>query len=315
MSFPQRQLATTTRLRQEFAESPSSDGEVSVPVPQDSPPVNRARTIVLLHLAKEALPSEVEAYFESSGFEITRMSLQLNRYNLMNRGHCYIELASEEQAKRAIETLQYKEFIGRPLSVQMINGTFSWVTLNSDGYLTENASEAVKPLIEARRVTVHGQVPFWKNNDDNTPYWKVAPVIIQEHMGKFGIERISRVSRFEKRGQGNLRILATVDFTTKKGADEAVEALHNSKINDRKVQLVITEIAAWAAHQLAKIDPETLATLQEKGLASKEKWVKISDLRDNEAAGQSTDSNFVPKWARGKKHLKLQPWNKSKPEE
>ena len=86
-------------------------------------------------------------------------------------------------------------------------------------------------------------------------------------MGDYGLEAISAFQPFHGDKQPDPRFLCFIDFKTKTGADQAVQALHDSEIEGRRVWLQNVVLAPWRAHQIGKVDPSVLAMLQEQGIA------------------------------------------------
>jgi RNA recognition motif-containing protein len=207
------------------------------------------------------------------------LQLRLDRFTFQNDHRCFIEFASEEQAQKAIETLNGVEFMDNKLVVKPMREDFVWkrpVPEDGGGYdgrhfydQGANASEALKPLLEGRRMLFSVQPPGWEEQDSSVRHNKFAKQVIDERFGKYGIEAISSLAPFFGDMKPHPRMLCFLDFTTKEGAQQAAEAIHETEIHGRKVWLKPSILAPWRAHQIGKVVPALLAELQEKGIASK----------------------------------------------
>jgi RNA recognition motif-containing protein len=207
--------------------------------------------------------------------------MKIDRFTFHNDSRCYIELASEEEARKAIELLHDTEFMHRTIRVTPVKEDFVWGTegKREDGrrsrFLIANArgpSEALKPLFEGRRMMFSVQPPGWTAEDSSISLNKFGASVIEEHLGKYGIEAIGSLQPFFGDKGSHPRMLCLMDFTTKSGADQAVQAVHETDIKGRKVWLRPSVQAPWRAHQVGKVDAGLLAELQAKGLASTEPY-------------------------------------------
>jgi hypothetical protein len=214
-------------------------------------------------------------------FHSTNLQLRLDRFTFHNDKRCFIELASEEQAKKAIEILHDTEFMHNNIVVLPLKEDFVWgsgkdkVNGHLSRFFHENEtspSEALKPLLEGRRMLFSVQPPGWVETHSSIGHNKYATKVIEDHLGKYGIEAIGGLQPFYGDMKPHPRMLCFLDFTTKSGADQAVQAVHDTDIEGRKVWLRPSVLAPWRAHQIGKVDQALLAQLQEKGLASTEPY-------------------------------------------
>lgn len=207
----------------------------------------------------------------------------MDRFTFQNDTMCFVELGSEEQVTEAVQSLndsafQTKTIIAKPLRKDFIWGPASAQTDASSGlrYFYDdgnNAHEAVKPLIEGRRMMLSVQTPGWGAQDIKVgPRNKVAEEIINQYFGKFGIEAIGGLRPFYGDKKENPRLLCFLDFKTRKGADQAVAAYHDTEIEGRRTWLKPSDPAPWRAHQIGKVDKALLAELQDKGLLPRETY-------------------------------------------
>jgi hypothetical protein len=211
----------------------------------------------------------------------TNMQLRLDRFTFQNDQRCFVEFASEEQAQKAVQTLNEAEFMHRNLIVAPLKEDFVWGSTSEKAtgrnprffHIQDmSPSEALKPLLEGRRKMFSVQTPGWGEPNSSVSHNKIANQHIQEHLGKFGIEAVSGLAPFHGDKKSHPRMLCYIDFTTKSGADQAVQTVHETDIDGRKIWLTQPIMAPWRAHQVGKVDQALLGELQEKGLASTEPY-------------------------------------------
>jgi RNA recognition motif-containing protein len=205
----------------------------------------------------------------------TNSQLRLDRFTFFNDKRFFVEFASEEQAQMALETLDGVEFMDKKLSVKPLKKDFVWgrVTHPDSGrssrfFYEHDAAEGLKPLLEGRRMIFSVQPPGWLEDDSSVRHNKFALEVIEEYLGKYGVEAIGGMSPFFGDMKPHPRMLCLLDFTTTRGAEQAVEAIHETEIHGRKVWLQSSVASSWRAHQIGKVAPALLAELQEKGNAS-----------------------------------------------
>ncbi|KAF2127385.1 hypothetical protein P153DRAFT_295453 [Dothidotthia symphoricarpi CBS 119687] len=268
VAIPQRQFTAGARFLEGYVQTPSSEAE-------------RARSLALLMLPKRATKSEIEAFLQKAGVDIKRMQLRLDRFTFHNDTICFVELANEKQAQDAANRLNGKILLEKSVTVSTpLKDGFVWKqgwqpdseTSGSRYFLHEDDAaphEAIKPLLEGRRVMFSVMTPGWGDGITSTRQ-KASREILHKHLDKYGIEAISGLSPFLGDKRPSPRLLCFIDFETKEGATSAMEALHETEIEGRKVWIKPSEIAPWRAHHFGKVNQSVLATLQEKGLAPQE---------------------------------------------
>jgi hypothetical protein len=188
-------------------------------------------------------------------------------------------LANEQQAQKALRVLHDSEFMHNHIIAMPLKEDFVWgPVLEVDGrrssrffYVDRTSpSEALKALLEGRRRLLSVQTPGWTSEGPFTRHSVHAYQVIDDHFGPYGIEAISTLQPFYGDKQLQPRMLCSLDFTTKEGAEQAEQAIHDTIIEGRKVWVQPTRLAPWRAHQIGRVDPELLARLQEKGIAPME---------------------------------------------
>jgi RNA recognition motif-containing protein len=205
-----------------------------------------------------------------------KIQIQHDRFSFTNRGSCFIELASEQQAQEAVQKLNGKKFMDSKLAVTPIKEDFIWggspnspenVT-NERYFLDEGnqAAEAIRPILEGRRYILKVATPGWASKDQSENQNQVARRLIAEHFGPFGLEAVGQLSVFYGDHKSHPRMLCMIDFKTQEGAERAVAALDNTEIEGRLTQLVVSRPAPWRADQMGKVDKSLLKALEEKGL-------------------------------------------------
>jgi RNA recognition motif-containing protein len=209
------------------------------------------------------------------------MLMRLDRFTFQNEQRCFIEFASEEQAQKAVETLHNTEFMYRNILVSPLKENFVWKSTmqRRDGRIPRlfnikeiSASEAAKPLLEGRRKMFSIQPPGWGYAKSSVGHTMISNEYLEEHLGKFGIECFGPMRPYRGSRKSDPSVLCFIDFTTKSGADQAVQAINNTEILGRKVWLTGIFLEPWRAHQIGKLDQALLGELQAKGVASTEPY-------------------------------------------
>lgn len=70
------------------------------------------------NISFQAKEEELEQYFSQAG-RITSISLVYDKATGRSRGFAFVEYASASEASKAIEMFDKKEFLGRPLTVNI----------------------------------------------------------------------------------------------------------------------------------------------------------------------------------------------------
>ena len=95
-------------------------GFLSKPNPTQPNPItkmNEARLFVG-NLPYQTLESDLQEYFSQAGV-VMSVNLMLDKFTGKSRGFAFVELSSVDEANKAIELFQGKEFQGRPLTVNI----------------------------------------------------------------------------------------------------------------------------------------------------------------------------------------------------
>ena len=69
------------------------------------------------NLAFEATEEQLQAWFAEAGVKTDTVTLVRDRFSGQPRGFGFVEIASDEEAEKAIASLNSKNFLGRPLVV------------------------------------------------------------------------------------------------------------------------------------------------------------------------------------------------------
>lgn len=69
------------------------------------------------NLSFQASEQDLQAWFEAAGFQVDTITFIRDNFTHQMRGFGFAEIGDDEQALRAIEELNGKEFMGRALTV------------------------------------------------------------------------------------------------------------------------------------------------------------------------------------------------------
>jgi RNA recognition motif-containing protein len=209
--------------------------------------------------------------------------MRVDRFNFQNDTMCFVEVGSEAEATKVMEEFSGLEIHGRKMLAQPLKSDFIWGKLErpkespwpSRYFYDEGtaAFDAARPLLERRRMMLSVQTPGWSPGARIAIGKQQAAQIIERYFGKYGIERISDFSPFYGDLKSKPRMLCFIDFTTKEGAENAVNDLNNTEIEGRLTWLKPSDPAAWRHDQIGKVAPELLKELQESGVVSKDEQI------------------------------------------
>ncbi|UCC99527.1 MAG: RNA-binding protein [Phycisphaerales bacterium] len=68
------------------------------------------------NLSYDAMENDLRAFFEQAG-SVVGCDIMIDRHTGRSKGFAFVEMASQEDANKAIETYNGKDFQGRPLTV------------------------------------------------------------------------------------------------------------------------------------------------------------------------------------------------------
>ncbi|KAF1940970.1 hypothetical protein EJ02DRAFT_503840 [Clathrospora elynae] len=280
-TFLQRQFTSSAPIWENLIQTPSRGPEIALTDARVPPTGSHARSIALLRLAKRLAKPEIEAMLRTHGCNIKRIQMRVDRFTFQNSTMCFVELGSEEEVAEAIRRLHDVEVQGQKIVVKPLKADFRWGSIaehKKTPYGTSyfydegaNARNAIRPLVEGRRMMLSVKTPGWTVDPVNVQS-KNAIRIIDQYFGKYEIESLGAIHPFYGDKQENPRLLCFLDFKTKEGADNAVRDLHDTDIEGRRTWLQPCHPAPWRTHQIGKVDPELLAELQEKGVLPKDTY-------------------------------------------
>ncbi|KAH7094377.1 hypothetical protein FB567DRAFT_585754 [Paraphoma chrysanthemicola] len=224
-----------------------------------------------------------------------RLQMRLDRFSFENDRRCFVELATEEQAKRALEHLNKTLFMEQEMLITPMKEAFIWGpereahSILATRYFYPDIlspKAALAPLIEGRRIQLRVQPPGWKSSNGSDTLRKASARVIEENFANFGIEAVSKLKPFPGRSEA-AKFLCLIDFATKSGADEAIDRFNDSEIEGRKVQLRRVAVSAVFARQIGKIDPSLLAMLPDDvhakaGIVEKRNFSHAETSRDEQ---------------------------------
>src|SRR5438477_5419320 len=70
------------------------------------------------NLSYQTMENDLQEYFAQAGV-VSSVNLMLDKFTGKSRGFAFVEFASPEEAKKAVEMFHGKEFQGRPLTVNI----------------------------------------------------------------------------------------------------------------------------------------------------------------------------------------------------
>ncbi|KAF1833356.1 hypothetical protein BDW02DRAFT_570137 [Decorospora gaudefroyi] len=275
-----RHFTSSVPVWEDIVQTPSRGPEIALSdarVPQTE---RNASSICLFKLPKRMTKSELQELVQSKGFNIKETLLRLDRFTFHSDTRCVMQLGSKEEATEAVRQLNETELHGHTINVMPVKEDFYWEdttfmsqdTIEANRYFYDKgngAYEGLRPLLEGRRVMLAVQTPGW-TSDIVSVQTNNARRIIKEYIGKYGIEALGFMRPFFGDRKQQPRMLCFIDFTTKEGTEKAIEDLHETEIEGRPVWLTLSEPAPWRLYQFAKVAPQLIADLQEKGVFSKE---------------------------------------------
>lgn len=191
---------------------------------------------------------------------------------------CFVELESADEAQKAVEELQGVEMHRCKMEAAPLKPDFRWGPIDKPGeyptryFMDEGnaAEEALRALFEDRRMVLSVETPGWSPGRPIRESRDRAIQIIGETLGPYGIDRISDLSVFYGDKKSRPRLLCSIDFKTKEGAEKAAAEKHNEVINGRLIWLQACKPSPWRIHQFWKSAPKLVEEMQEKGVLSKE---------------------------------------------
>lgn len=219
--------------------------------------------------------------------------MNMDRFRFEGDTHASVELADEQQAQNAIQTLNGNESLGNKVYLRALKPEFNWDTFMAKekySHIVRNdeagTRKAVQPLIEGRRVRISVKQPTWGIKGASPAQRRIADTeVIERTFDRFGIESISRMVPQYGQISYHPKFFCHIDFTTKEGADEAIQAIHDTEIEGVLVWAKRTEVDPTKAFQIGRLNKALLAELQEKGLAPPdseihEDWASKSAKKD-----------------------------------
>lgn len=191
-----------------------------------------------------------------------------------------MELGSAEEAQKAVQELNRSKIHQHQIVVAPLKPDFRWGSVETPGrygsryFINEGnaAEEALRPLMEGRRVILSVETPGWTPELGIRDSRNKGMEIIAENFDQYGIERVSDLSVFYGDKKAHPRMLCSIDFKTKEGAEQAAADKHNAVINGRVVWVKSSEPSPWRVQQFWKTAPKIVEEMQEKGLLSKDMY-------------------------------------------
>ncbi|CRG89009.1 6-phosphofructo-2-kinase [Talaromyces islandicus] len=83
-----------------------------------SPAITEGRRLYVGNMPYMAKKEDVEAVFAEGGYKIERVDISIDPFTGRNPSYCFVELETKEQADRAMQELDGKDLLGRPVKVK-----------------------------------------------------------------------------------------------------------------------------------------------------------------------------------------------------
>jgi RNA recognition motif-containing protein len=205
-----------------------------------------------------------------------KIDMMIDRFRYENNTHASVQLANEQQAQKAVQALHGSKGLGGEIVVRAMDPEHTWdYARNSPKPYSFLVPEdhaglrsAVDPIIEGRRVRVSVKNPAWGKKEDSPAQRHNTDIKAIERMySPFGIEAISRTSPQYGQKSFEPKYFCHIDFATKKGADEAIQATNDTEFEGVPIKARLTQVDPAKAYQIGRIERALLVELQEKNLA------------------------------------------------
>lgn len=86
--------------------------------PNSTDPAAPGTRLYVGNLLYTAQRSDVESLFTSSGFQISGLSMSIDPFTNRNPSYAFVDFESAEEAQRAMDEVNGKELLGRPVNVR-----------------------------------------------------------------------------------------------------------------------------------------------------------------------------------------------------
>ena len=209
--------------------------------------------------------------------------MMIDRFRFENNTQASVQLANEQQAQKAIELLNENETLGGQIIVRAMKLDHQWGEYHSAGsysYLVpENEAglaSAVNPIIEGRRVRISVKSPAWGKKSESPAQRRNTDLkAIERIYNQYGIEAISRTAPQHGQKSFGPKYFCHIDFTTKEGAEKAIQATNDTEFEGVPVTAKLTEIDPAKAFQIGRVSKVLLADLQGQGLAPADSEIDV----------------------------------------
>ncbi|KAL1883711.1 hypothetical protein Plec18167_002718 [Paecilomyces lecythidis] len=184
-----------------------------------------------------AKTEDVETLFPTEEYKIERIDISIDPFTGRNPSYCFVELASKEQAERAMTELDGKDLLGRPVKIRP-----GVAKSSNDRSLPRGESSP-----SAEKTTAPYAFDRWQRNDASN-HWKgyseqgrrlyvgglprpesqqVVDTEIRKFFDGFNVEAISKVisPHLSKRFEPGDHYYLFVDFASSDEAQTAINTL------------------------------------------------------------------------------------------
>ncbi|KAJ4344952.1 hypothetical protein N0V95_006065 [Ascochyta clinopodiicola] len=276
----QRQFSSSVRYHAETIQKPATGSQVPLTTRNVTSGIN-ARSIAITKLSKRVVKTDIERLLRNARVDVKRIQLRFDRFTFHCDSSCFIELSTEEQAQKAAKALNGLHLHGVSLVVRPVKEDFYW----DQGFKKDSRyfyhdgrtpSQAIQPLLQGRRYALHVENPGWVNQQGSGKSVNtVRREIVEKYFGPFGVEVIGALSPTWARAKNDSQILTHIDFESKEGAEQAVEALNDTVIEGKRVYLRRGTVNPSSAKQIGDVDQGVLSQLQESGFIKQPSIKKV----------------------------------------
>ncbi|GAD94512.1 ribonucleoprotein, putative [Paecilomyces variotii No. 5] len=229
---PGAQSPSSPRHQMNSSRSPFTRSHANVPQS-----ITEGRRLYVGNMPYAAKTEDVETLFPTEEYKIERIDISIDPFTGRNPSYCFVELATKEQAERAMTELEGKDLLGRPVKIRP--------------GVAKSSNDRLLPRGESSPIADKTAAPFafdrWQRNDASS-HWKgyseqgrrlyvgglprpvsqqAVDAEIRKFFDGFNVEAISKVisPHLSKRFEPGDHYYLFVDFPSSDEAQAALSAL------------------------------------------------------------------------------------------
>ncbi|KAF1926146.1 uncharacterized protein M421DRAFT_423136 [Didymella exigua CBS 183.55] len=274
---PQLQFSSSARIQEEVVQAPATGREAPLTAICNATPGNNAHSIAVTKMAWNTVPADVEQLLRNAGCPIKKLQMRIERFTFQSDTSAFIELGSKEQVDKAVKALNNQKVNGRTLKVTPMSDTFYWDSGFKKHqrffyYDATTPSQAIQGVLDGRRYRLYVENPGWVPEVDEAMSVNAKRrEVINKAFEPFNVEAIGAVHPvWKKDGRGHKTFVTHIEFSTKEDAQRAVDALNDTVVEGKLVELKPFTVIGKRAEHIGRVDKGVLAQLQEAGLLTSE---------------------------------------------